>query len=167
MKKISDEGSSLTYWSLLLDPRYLFALGFGSGLARWAPGTCGTIAALPIYWWFLATSQTYEYFFVVTISFLVGVYICGELSKKLGVPDHSCIVWDEFVGIWITLYGLPPSIYWVMAGFVTFRLLDILKPWPIRFFDSRIKGGTGIMLDDVVAGLIGCSLLNIINNVFF
>ena len=136
VKRIPND-NSLPRWSLLLDPRYFLALGFGSGLSRWAPGTCGTIAALPIYWWVLPTRQSSEYFFIVTISFLVGVYICGELSKKLRAPDHSCIVWDEFVGIWITLYGLPPNIYWLAAGFVVFRLLDVFKPWPIGLLEER------------------------------
>ncbi len=152
---------------LLLDPRYLLALGLGSGLSRWAPGTCGTIAAAPFYFSFLATRQPLEYLFIVMIAFLLGVYVCRELTRKLKISDHPSIVWDEFVGLWITMFSLPHGIEWLMAGIVIFRILDILKPWPISFIDSRIKGGIGIMLDDAVAGLLGCVLLNLANHFFF
>ena len=108
-----------------------------------------------------------EYIFIVTIAFLSGIYICGELSRKLNISDHPSIVWDEFVGLWITLFGLPNKVDWLIAGIVIFRLLDITKPWPISLIDSRVKGGIGIMLDDVVAGLIGCVLLNLVNYFFF
>ena len=83
------------------------------------------------------------------------------------IEDHPSIVWDEFVGLWITLFGLPNEVDWLIAGVVIFRLLDIAKPWPISLIDARIKGGTGIMLDDAVAGLIGCCLLNLVNHLFF
>ena len=154
-------------WSLLLDPRYFFALGLGSGLSRWAPGTCGTIAAVPFFLLFLSSRGPTEYFFIITIAFLSGIYICREVSREMKIEDHPSIVWDEFVGLWITLFGLPNEVDWLIAGVVIFRLLDIAKPWPISLIDARIKGGTGIMLDDAVAGLIGCCLLNLVNHLFF
>ncbi|MDG1986985.1 MAG: phosphatidylglycerophosphatase A [Halieaceae bacterium] len=154
-------------WSLLLDPRYFLALGLGSGLSRWAPGTCGTIAAVPFFLLFLSSRAPIEYFLIVMAAFLLGIYICREVSKKMKIADHPSIVWDEFVGLWITLFGLPNEIDWLIAGIVIFRLLDIAKPWPVSLIDSRIKGGTGIMLDDAVAGLIGCCLLNLVNHLFF
>ena len=160
MKKNSDQGAIPPSTSLLFDPRYVLALGFGSGLSRWAPGTCGTIAAVPFYWYFLAPMQSSEYIFMVVIAALLGIYVCGSLSRKLKVPDHSSIVWDEFVGLWITLWGIPNKIEWLIVGIIIFRFLDIMKPWPIRLIDSNVKGGIGIMLDDIVAGLIGCAMLN-------
>ena len=154
-------------WSLLLDPRYLLALGLGSGLSRRAPGTCGTIAAVPFFLLFLSSRTSIEYFLIVTVAFLLGIYICSEVSKEMKIADHPSIVWDEFVGLWITLFGLPNEVDWLIAGVVIFRLLDIAKPWPVSLIDSRIKGGFGIMLDDAVAGLIGCCILNLVNHLFF
>ncbi|NKI18101.1 phosphatidylglycerophosphatase A [Spongiibacter sp. KMU-166] len=137
--------------TMLRDPRHLLSLGFGSGLAPKAPGTFGTLAALPC-WYLLQLLPTASYIVAVVAAFALGVYLCGETAKALGVHDHGGIVWDEFVGLWIALFLLPSDWYWPLLGFALFRLFDIWKPWPISVLDRRVHGGLGIMIDDVVAG---------------
>lgn len=137
--------------AMLRDPRHFLSLGFGSGLAPKAPGTFGTLAALPC-WYVLQLLPTASYIVVLLAAFALGVYLCGETAKALGVHDHGGIVWDEFVGLWIALFLLPSGWYWPLLGFALFRLFDIWKPWPISLLDKNIHGGLGIMIDDVVAG---------------
>jgi phosphatidylglycerophosphatase A len=128
------------------------------------PGTLGTLAALPFY--LLMTRLSLEFYFVVLVlSTLAGVHLCDYAAKKLGVHDHGGIVWDEFVGFWITMVFVPSSQFNLLMGFAFFRIFDIVKPWPIQWFDKKVGGGLGVMLDDVIAGLFaGLSLwgLNIL-----
>jgi len=144
------------------DWRHFLAFGFGSGLAKFAPGTLGTLVAVPIY---LLLSQLPPIFYAlcVLVCFAFGIWLCGSVSMDLGVHDHGGIVWDEFVGYWITMFLVPPGWGWVLAGFVLFRLIDIWKPWPIRWIDKEVDGGLGIMLDDVIAGLFCCLILHIVS----
>jgi len=142
------------------NPIHLAAFGFGSGAPRRAPGTWGTLAALVPYF-ALRELPLSAYLAVIVVAFLVGIYLCHKTSHDLGVHDHGGIVWDEFVGLWITLILLPPGWAWLLAGFVLFRFFDILKPWPIRWADKRVSGGFGIMLDDVLAGLYALALLQL------
>jgi phosphatidylglycerophosphatase A len=138
-------------------PVCLLAFGFGAGLAPRAPGTFGTLAALPL--WLLASSLPLPAYLLVTLlMFLGGVWLCGRCEEILGVQDHAGIVWDEFAGLFIALIAAPPSWGAVAAGFLLFRLFDVLKPWPIGWLDRRVHGGLGIMLDDAVAGVFawGC-----------
>jgi phosphatidylglycerophosphatase A len=130
----------------------LLSLGLGSGLSPVAPGTCGTLLAIPPYLLLAQLSLPY-YLLAVLLAFAAGVYLCGYTSTALGVHDHSGIVWDEFVGFWITMIAVPPTWQWILAGFVLFRLFDIVKPWPVKVADANMKGGFGIMFDDVLAGL--------------
>lgn len=141
-----------TFKQLLKSPTLLLAFGFGSGLSRKAPGTMGTLAAIPL-WWLLAQLPLSSYLLIVTISAVVGIYICGSAAKTMGVHDHGGIVWDEFVGFWIAMAALPISWTSLLLGFVLFRFFDILKPWPISWLDKKVSGGFGIMIDDVIAGL--------------
>ena len=135
---------------LLQNPLHLLSLGFGSGLSRFAPGTCGTLVAIPLYL-LIAELPLTLYLLVIAVGFTLGVYLCDYTSKSLGEHDHSGIVWDEIIGFWITMIAVPASWPWIMAGFVLFRLFDIVKPWPISVADQKLKGGFGIMLDDVLA----------------
>ena len=137
---------------LVSSPVLLLAFGFGSGLSPKAPGTVGTIAAIPL-WYLLVQLPPQTYVVVVAICVIIGIFICGSAADKLGVHDHGGIVWDEFVGFWITMAFLPVSYVSVLVGFILFRLFDIFKPWPISWLDKNIGGGLGIMIDDVVAGL--------------
>lgn len=143
------------------DPRrvhHWISFGFGAGLAPVAPGTFGTLAALPLYW-MLSQLSVSVYLAVVAVLFGIGVWACGRTAQDLGNKDPSVIVWDEVVGYLLTMAGAPLGWPWVIAGFAAFRLFDIWKPWPIYWLDRRVPGGLGIMLDDVAAGAMAWILL--------
>ena len=140
------------------NPIHLLAFGFGSGAAPKAPGTWGTLAAVLIYWP-LSQLSPEHYLLMLLVTSVVGIYICGQTARDLGVHDHGSIVWDEFVGFWITMFAAPVGWVWVVVGFVLFRFFDIIKPWPISWIDKRITGGLGIMLDDVIAGVMAAVVL--------
>ncbi len=144
-------------WS---NPLHLLAFGLGSGAAPKAPGTAGTVVAIPFYL-LLRTLDPPVYLLVTAALFLFGVWLCQRVSDDLGVHDHSGIVWDEWVGLFVTLWLAPPGWGWLLAGFLLFRLFDIWKPWPIGWLDRRVSGGLGIMLDDLLAGLYGFALLQL------
>lgn len=132
-------------------PAHFLAFGFGSGLARKAPGTFGTLAAFPIYW-FLAPRLSDEIFLVLLIAaFALGIWVCGYTGRVLGVNDYGGIVWDEIVAMLLVLWFTPPGWYWSLLAFVLFRFFDIVKPPPIRHFDSNWHGGLGVMFDDLLA----------------
>nr|WP_167377139.1 phosphatidylglycerophosphatase A [Pantoea wallisii] len=141
------------------NPWHLLATGFGSGLSPIMPGTAGSVAAIP-FWWLMTFLPLQLYTLVVLIGISVGVYLCHRTARDMGVHDHGSIVWDEFIGIWITLMAIPAmSWQWVLAGFVIFRIFDMWKPWPIRWFDRNVHGGMGIMVDDIIAGVISAVIL--------
>ncbi|KEY91501.1 phosphatidylglycerophosphatase A [Candidatus Photodesmus blepharus] len=149
------------------NPWYFIAIGFGSGLSPVIPGTVGTLSAIPFYL-LLVQLPVSIYIVVVFFSCLAAVGICQAASDDLGVRDHSSIVLDEFVGFWITMLVVPVfnvSVMdwkWILTGFSLFRFFDILKPWPIGWFDKYVNGGLGVVLDDVIAGIIAGSVLWII-----
>lgn len=154
----------------LLNPWHFLSLGFGSGLIKPAPGTWGTLAALPIWWFLLVDLSPIIYAIVVLVSFAFGVFLCGYTAKALGTHDHGAIVWDEFVGVWIALALLPKTLLALFLAFVLFRLFDIWKPFPIRLFDKHVHGGFGIMIDDVLAGVfawLGIKLLMFVYAIFY
>ncbi len=126
------------------------------------PGTFGTLAAIPL-WLLFADLPILSYIAVIVVTSLVGIWLCGQTSKDLGVHDHGGIVWDEFVGLWITYIALPEGWLWVLFGFLLFRLFDIWKPWPIGWADSKVSGGLGIMLDDILAGFMALGVLQAVN----
>lgn len=148
----------------LSNPWHLLAVGFGSGLAPWIPGTMGTLAAV-IPYLALVHLPLWAYIAICIAGSWVGVVICQKTSDDMGVHDHGSIVWDEFIGLWITMlivpiFGLDPyDLKWLIAGFVLFRFFDMLKPWPISWLDKRMHGGFGIMIDDIVAGIISAFCL--------
>lgn len=144
---------------------HFLAFGFGSGAAPKAPGTFGTLAAIPLYC-LLALLPLPAYGLFVLLAFGFGVYLCEQASKDMGVHDHGGIVWDEFVGFWIAMIALPFHWAWILAGFVLFRVFDILKPWPISWLDKRVHGGFGIMIDDVLAGLFAAIILQVVYRFF-
>jgi phosphatidylglycerophosphatase A len=146
---------------LLRQPVHLLALGFGAGLAPVAPGTCGSVVGLlialavaPFGWW-TAFGAT----LLVTVA---GVWICGESARRLGVHDHPAIVWDEVAGMMIAMLAAPSAWWGPLLAFALFRLFDVWKPWPIREVDHGMRGGAGIMLDDVMAALMAAALLQLI-----
>lgn len=137
---------------------HFLAFGFGTGLAKKAPGTWGTIAGLVVMPLLYLLPLTWALVFIAAAS-IFGFWLCGRVADDLGVHDHGGIVWDEMVGIWMTLILLPNSWQWWLLGFMLFRILDILKPWPISVLDKHVGGGLGIMIDDMLAGLIAGALL--------
>jgi phosphatidylglycerophosphatase A len=143
----------------LRNPIHLLAFGLGSGCAPKAPGTFGTLAAIPFWWLFLQDVPLIPYLCVVIAGFAFGVYLCEQTSKDLGVHDHGGMVWDEWIGLWITYIALPGGIEWIIIGFALFRFFDILKPWPIKWLDEKVHGGFGIMIDDVLAGIFALACL--------
>ncbi|WP_369814365.1 phosphatidylglycerophosphatase A [Erwinia sp. Leaf53] len=146
------------------NPWHLLATGFGSGLSPWMPGTAGSIAAIP-FWFLLNRLPGDLYSLAILLGICIGVYLCHRTAKDMGVHDHGSIVWDEFIGMWITLIAIPVSSWqWILAGFIIFRVLDIWKPWPIRWFDRNVHGGMGIMVDDIVAGVISAAIIYVIGN---
>lgn len=139
--------------SVWRNPVHFLAFGLGSGAAPRAPGTFGTLAAVPL-WYLMAQGGLMLYLSLTLAAFVIGIWLCGRTSRDLGVHDHGGIVWDEFVGYWITMIAVPVNWIWALAGFILFRLFDIWKPWPIGPVDRRVHGGLGIMLDDVLAGVL-------------
>jgi phosphatidylglycerophosphatase A len=145
---------------LLKYPPAFLATGFGSGLSPVAPGTVGTLVSLLL---FVFLHDTGLPLLVVCVAgFFIGIWLCDRTSEKLGVHDHGGIVWDEFIGMWITLLWVPLSLTTLVIAFALFRLFDILKPWPIGYLDKRVHGGLGIMIDDVIAGIFANVCLQLI-----
>ncbi len=126
------------------------AFGFGSGLAPFAPGTAGSLVAVPLALPLVFLPLPAALALVVG-AFAFGIWLCGRVGRRLGVHDHSGIVFDEFVGLWLVLIFVPLHWAWWLAAFVLFRIFDAAKPWPIGWFDRRIHGGLGVMLDDLLA----------------
>ena len=149
MQKPSDHEISKKVWR---HPAFFVAFGFGSGLMPKAPGTWGTLAAIPLYL-LLANTAWYFYLMATVLAFILGVYVSNIVSRELGEHDYQGIVWDEVVGYLLTMFLAPPGLIWIIVGFVLFRIFDIWKPQPIRWVDERIHGGLGIMLDDVLAAI--------------
>lgn len=147
---------------LLAHPAHLIALGFGSGLAPKAPGTVGTVLGLPLFWAITAIAPDRpNQLILIVATFLLGIWACARTGRALGVADHGGMVWDEIVAFALVLLFTPPGWLWMLAAFALFRLFDIVKPWPIRFFDARLKNGFGVMFDDLLAAgyAIACLLL--------
>jgi phosphatidylglycerophosphatase A len=138
----------------LKNPWHFLATGFGSGLSPIIPGTMGTVASIPLY--LLIVQLPFAAYILITIvAAVIGITICQKTSDDMGVHDHGSIVWDEFVGFWITMAIAPVvSWQWILAGFVLFRFFDMIKPWPISWLDKHVHGGFGIMVDDILAGFM-------------
>lgn len=144
----------------LTNPIHFFALGLGSGLIRPAPGTWGSLAGLLIGIGLLQIFTINSFLILTALSFVLGCYLCQKTADDMGVHDHGSIVWDEFVGVWILLTAVPEiSWFWAVIAFVAFRFFDILKPYPIRYFDEKMENGFGIMIDDVLAAIYGVAVV--------
>lgn len=144
---------------LLSSPAGWLACGFGSGLTPVAQGTFGSLASI-LPWLLLRQWSLPINLLIIVVGFAIGVWACDVAGRALDVDDHRSLVWDEFIGQWIALLPALIAPWWaVAAGFVLFRLFDVWKPWPIRWFDSHVKGGMGVMIDDVLAGLMAALVL--------
>jgi phosphatidylglycerophosphatase A len=151
-----------TFQQLLTNPVHLLAFGFGFGLAKKGPGTAGTLIAVPIYYGLFQMGSNTYLASLIFIS-LAGIWICGKTAEDIGVHDHGGIVWDEIAGFLLTMLWVSFSWLNVLLGFIYFRLFDILKPWPINVLDRHVKGGFGIMVDDILAGFMAALCLYLTN----
>lgn len=137
----------------LTNPIHLLAVGLGSGMSPIMPGTMGSAMAIPL-WLLFNGLQPYLYWILIVVAFIFGCFLCQKTSDDTHTHDSGHIVWDEFVGMWITLFFIPQiSVLWIAMAFFAFRVFDMAKPWPIRWFDKRVPGGFGIMVDDVIAAI--------------
>ncbi len=151
---------------VLRDPVNFLAFGLGTGLSPVAPGTAGSLVGLALAWGTMELPITAR--ILIAIGLIVsGVWICGESARRIAVHDHPGIVWDEIAGIYAALLVVPPPLWAWALGFGLFRLFDVWKPWPIRDLDHRLKGGLGIMLDDLVAALYTALMLGILGLLMF
>lgn len=146
--------------SLLRHPIHFIAFGFGSGLLPKMPGTWGTVVAIPIY---LLIAHCPLWLYALITLFLIGfaIYACDVAARNIGVHDHPGIVLDEIVGYLLTMIAIPTQWIWIILGFVLFRVFDIWKPWPIRWVDRQVKGGFGIVVDDLLAGVYAWLVLQL------
>ncbi len=146
----------------LFNPVHFCALGFGSGLIPVMPGTFGSLAAIPLLLVCIPL-DIWQFSALTLLLSVIGIFICGKTAEDMQVHDHGSIVWDEVAGMFVTFLLLPLTLPNLLMGFILFRLYDILKPWPIGVVDKRMHGGTGIMLDDLLAGAMACLSLHAIN----
>lgn len=148
-------------------PAHFVAMGFGSGLSRIAPGTAGTLVAFPM-WWLMGWAYPLPLFFGVLFGlFAIGVWACEITGRDLGAPDHGAMVWDEIVAFLLVLAIAPPGAGWQALAFVLFRAFDVTKPPPIRLVERRVKGGLGVMLDDLLAAGYALFVLALAKRMFF
>jgi len=143
----------------LSSPDGFLAFGFGSGLLPLAPGTMGTLAAVPIA--VLLVYFKLMGFWFLLAAFLLGVWVCDRTARRLGIEDYGGIVWDEMFAFWLVIAFVPFQWPWFLAGFLIFRAFDILKPWPISWLEKTVRGGLGIMLDDVMAAVYTILILRV------
>src|SRR6185295_3941487 len=138
--------------SVWQNPLHFIAFGFGSGTIPFAPGTWGTLMAIPFYLLLRPLSPP-MYLLWVFIFTVFCIWLCDRVSREIKIHDHPGMCLDEFPGFFITLFNAPHTWRWIICGFIVFRLFDIIKPWPIGTIDRSMKGGLGMVLDDVVAGI--------------
>ncbi|MEO6173150.1 MAG: phosphatidylglycerophosphatase A [Arenimonas sp.] len=139
--------------SLMKHPLGWIATGFGSGLAPKAPGTIGSLFALIPWFFWMRGLPLWIYGGVIVAGFAIGIWASNWTIKQSNIQDPGFVVWDEFIGLWISLFLVPAGWVWMLAGFVLFRFFDIVKPWPVSWADQKIHGGFGVMLDDAIAGV--------------
>jgi phosphatidylglycerophosphatase A len=152
MTTLHDELKIQPSWKFLFShPAHLLSFGFGAGLVKKGPGTAGTLVAFPMYWFLAPRLSDAMFLFVLIWAFAIGVWLCDKTGKELGVGDYGGIVWDEIVAFMLVLFFTPEGFFWQVLAFSLFRFFDIVKPQPIRHFDSHWHGGLGVMFDDLLA----------------
>ena len=132
-------------------PAHFIAFGFGAGLAPVAPGTWGTLLALPLYWLVEPQLEARAFLLLLAVLFGAGIWACEVTGRALGASDHGGMVWDETVAFLLVLFFVPATLPWQAGAFLLFRLFDIVKPPPIRTCERTFRNGFGVMLDDLVA----------------
>lgn len=149
---------------LLKHPAHLIAFGFGAGLLPKAPGTWGTLVAIPFYFLALRLGGTPAALICALLFFTIGIWASAVTGRNLGVADYGGIVVDEIAAFVLVLAFTPPGVLWLLVAFALFRIFDIVKPWPISYFDRTLKGGFGVMFDDLLAALDTIALLLILRS---
>jgi phosphatidylglycerophosphatase A len=157
--RVSPPGGRPSARFLCSHPAHFIALGFGTGLAPVAPGTIGTLLAFPLYAALVRWIDPLGILVLLPALFALGVWACGRTGRALGAPDHAGMNWDEIVAFMLVLVFTPAGLAWQVAAFGAFRLFDIIKPPPIRYLDRTVKGGFGVMLDDLLAAFYALLLL--------
>ena len=160
MAKIASKPPSLRF--LFAHPAHLIACGFGSGLSPFAPGTFGTLFAwlsYPVLRSYLADVELLTFLAACSV---IGIFAVQRTGRDLGAVDHGSIVWDEIVPFWLVLLLCPAGWIWQMVAFLLFRVFDIVKPQPARYFDMQVKNGFGVMTDDLFAGIYTVMVLKIL-----
>lgn len=147
---------------LLRHPAHFIALAFGTGLAPVAPGTFGTLLAVPVFAVLSAWLPPLSLFGLIVILFGIGIWACERTARDLGIADHGSMNWDELVAFLLVLLMTPASWAWQAFAFVAFRFFDIVKPPPIRYFERTLKGGLGVMFDDVIAAFYALVLIAVV-----
>lgn len=140
-------------------PAHLVATVFGIGNLPKAPGTWGSLVALPAAWLIVTNFGITGLFIGIALVIPLGVWAASEYAVRTGTVDAGAVVIDEVAGQWLTLVLVPPDLIYYLLGFLLFRLADIYKPWPISWADRNIKGGLGVMLDDLMAGVPAAAIL--------
>jgi phosphatidylglycerophosphatase A len=148
-------------------PAHFIALGFGAGLSPFAPGTAGTLLAIPIWWLIGGAYEPKVLFGFLALLFGAGVWACERTGRDLGVSDHGAMCWDEIVAFLLVLAMVPEDPWWQAAAFFLFRAFDVVKPPPIRQFEMRFKGGFGVMFDDILAAGYTLLILSLVKRIFF
>lgn len=148
-------------------PAHFIALGFGAGLARFAPGTAGTLLAFPLWWLIGGGYAPLALIGIVAALFAAGVWACELTGRHLGISDHGAMCWDEIVAFLLVLAIAPADPWWLAAAFVLFRAFDVVKPPPIRQLEMRLKGGFGVMFDDILAAGYTLLVLALVKRIFF
>ena len=148
-------------------PAHFIALGFGAGLAPFAPGTAGTLLAFPLWWLLGPYYPPLVLLAILAFLFAVGVWACDLTGRHLGVADHGAMCWDEVVAFLLVLAIAPQDWRWQAAAFVLFRAFDVVKPPPIRQLERRMKGGFGVMFDDLLAAGYTLLVLALARRFFF
>ena len=148
-------------------PAHLIAFGFGAGLAPFAPGTAGTLVGFPLFWLVGSLYSPWETLALIAVLFGIGVWACGITGRNLGISDHGGMCWDEIVAFLLILEIAPDGLYWQVAAFFLFRFFDVVKPSPIRELEMRMKGGFGVMFDDILAAGYTLLALAIIKRLWF
>jgi phosphatidylglycerophosphatase A len=166
MTTSNDELKFQPGWKFVLShPAHFLSFGFGAGLFPRSPGTAGTLVAFPLYWYLAPRLSDALFLIVLVAAFAVGVWMCDKTGRELGVSDYGGIVWDEIVAFMLVLFFTPAGFIWQLLAFSLFRLFDIWKPQPIRYFDNTWHGGLGVMFDDILAAGYALLCLAIIKSI--
>lgn len=148
-------------------PAHFVALGFGAGVSRFAPGTVGTLVGFPVYWMTSPHLGALDMLVLIALLFAIGVWACGVTGRHLGISDHGGMCWDEVVAFLLILVMAPDEPRWQAGAFFLFRFFDVVKPSPIRELEKRMKGGFGVMFDDILAAGYTLLALAIIKRIWF